>query len=75
MSALLVFNALLVLLGLGVARQIIPTRLFAGIVNLLHNTVGITTPTPRQVRMAVAIWITSVLIIVDALALLVAYVF
>ena len=71
----LVFNALMLLLGIGVARKIVPIKLLSGFITGLHYTVGISTPTPEQVRRAVLVWIASVVIIVDVLFGLLRWVF
>jgi len=65
----------LLLLAVAVASGRVSLRFFATFLDGLHNTIGITTPSPRQVRWVALAWIASVILIVDMLALLLAYVF
>ncbi len=65
----------MVLLGLAVSRGWVPTKLIGDLMHGLHGTIGITPPTPKQVRTAVLVWIASALAIVDALFLLMQYAF
>ena len=69
------FNALMLLLAVGVLKKLIPVKLLSGFITGLHYTVGISTPTPDQVRRAVLVWIVSVVIIVDTLFALLRWVF
>jgi hypothetical protein len=75
MYIVLFFNILLILLAAGVLTQVIPTRLFDPLIELLHGTVGISTPPPKSIRVAVVIWIAATLVIVDGMIYLMAYVF
>jgi hypothetical protein len=69
------FNVLMILLGVAVGGQILPIGFLQGLVNGLHLTMGISTPTPTQARWAIIVWIASILLIVDVLFLLFVYVF
>ena len=40
-----------------------PMKFLVAIIRYIHYTMGITTPRPEQERMAVAIWIVSLLVI------------
>ena len=70
MIGVVVFNVLMVLLGLGVASPVVPAKLLGDMLGYLHTTIGITTPAPEKVRVVVLIWVASVIIIVDGLLLL-----
>jgi hypothetical protein len=61
------FNALMVLLAIGVIAKLISVRFLTGFITALHYTIGISTPTQNQVRNAVIVWIVSVIVIVDVL--------
>ena len=50
MIRLLIFNALMIVLGAGIATQFVPTRLLAEPLRVLHITIGITTAPPEKVR-------------------------
>jgi len=67
------FNVLMVLLGLGVATPVLPTRLLSNLLRYLHAAIGITTPAPDKVRMVALIWIGSGIILVDGLLLLLVF--
>jgi hypothetical protein len=73
--SLIVLNILLPALAAAIGAGMVSLRLFGSLLDALHNTIGITTPTPRQVRWVAVVWIASTLIIVDGLALLLTYVF
>jgi hypothetical protein len=70
-----VFNAMLLLLAAAIAAGLLPLKLFGSLLNALHNTIGITTPTPRQVQWVAIVWLLSTLLIVDSLAILLKFVF
>jgi hypothetical protein len=70
MIGVVVFNVLMVLLGLGVASPVVPAKLLSDMLGYLHTMIGITTPAPDKVRMVVLIWVASMIIIVDGLLLL-----
>ena len=65
MAAIVLFHALMFLLGLGIVSRVVPTPLVSDMLGYLHKTIGITTPSPTQVRTVALIWIGSVVIIVD----------
>jgi hypothetical protein len=73
MSALAIFNAVMFLLIAAALAGAIPRRLYDGFLRGLHLTIGITTPTDQQLRRALAIWLISVLAIVDVLAAVIQY--
>nr|HWB98975.1 hypothetical protein [Bryobacteraceae bacterium] len=72
---IVLFSAGMLLLGGVVAAGWMPMGFLSSLVNDLHRTIGITTPTPKQVRIAILMWIVSMLIIVDGMFLLFRYVF
>jgi hypothetical protein len=47
----------------------LPMQTVGDIIGYLHKSIGITTPTPEQVRMAALIWIGSAMIGVDGILL------
>lgn len=75
MLLLIIFNAILLLLGLLVARNLVPLKFVAGLLHGLHGTIGISAPTPKQVRGAVLLWIVSLAVIGDVLWVMLQYVF
>ena len=72
---MLAFTALMALLAVAVGLQWLPTKIFDPLLEILHGTVGISTPPPRQVRIAVIVWIVSAVVIIDGMFLLFAYAF
>ena len=74
MVVILVFHALMLLLGLGIVSRAIPPKSVANMLGYLHNTIGITTPAPEQVRMVALIWIGSVIVIVDGFIFLLLFI-
>jgi hypothetical protein len=70
MIGVIAFNAVMVLLGLGVATRVVPVKLLSDMLGYLHTTIGITTPSPDKVRMVVLIWIASLILLVDGLLFL-----
>jgi hypothetical protein len=75
MQFVIAFNVVLLLLALGIARRVLPVTFLTSFITGLHYTIGISTPTPAQVRRAALIWIACVLIIVDVLYVLLLFVF
>jgi hypothetical protein len=65
MAAIVLFHALMFLLGLGILSRVVPSEVVGNLLGYLHKTIGITTPSPDQVRMVALIWTGSVVIIVD----------
>jgi len=75
MTGFLAFNAAMLAICGAVAVGLIPRRFYDGLMRGLHNTIGITTPTERQARWVLIVWIFCTLAIFDALAALLVYVF
>lgn len=75
MLILLTFNAFLIALGIGAALSRVPPKFVTAFLHGLHGTIGITAPTPNQVRWALVVWIASIAVIVDVLWLMMIYVF
>jgi hypothetical protein len=75
MTAFVAFNITMLAICAAVATGIVPYRLYNGLMRGLHNTIGITTPTERQLRWVLIVWIVSMTAIFDAMAALLVYVF
>ena len=73
MLGLSLFNLVMVLLCAAAVGRPIPPR-FNGFLRGLHKTIGISTPTDRQLRWVLVVWLLAVLAIVDGLAFLMAYI-
>ena len=65
MVAIVVFHVVMLLLGLGIGSRVVSTELVSNMLGYLHKTIGITTPSLKQVRTVALIWIGSTIIIVD----------
>jgi hypothetical protein len=74
-SALSIFNAVVFLVCILVIGGLVPKKWYDSLVRGLHATIGITTPTDRQVRAVLVVWLISMLAIVDTMAALLKYVF
>jgi hypothetical protein len=74
LNGLLIFNLAILLLAVATLAQVLPLRLYDGFLRGLHNTIGITTPTDRQLRWVLVVWLLSLAAIVDGMALLLQYV-
>ncbi len=70
MKLIALFHVLMFVLGLGILTRSVPAELVANLLGYLHKTIGITTPSPEQVRMIALIWIGSTIVIVDGSILL-----
>jgi hypothetical protein len=70
MIGIIVFHAVLLLVGLGIVSRFIPLETVSNALGYLHTTIGITTPPAGQVRMFALIWIGSTLVIADGCVLL-----
>lgn len=69
------FNLVLIALAFVVARGLLPIKFLSGLIEGFHATIGISPPTEKQLRWVVVAWIASLLIIVDMMLFLFAYVF
>jgi hypothetical protein len=73
MTGLLIFNAVMILLGVGIVGQIVPAALLGESLRVLHVTFGITTPPPEKVRTIALIWIGALTVLADGLLFLFVY--
>jgi hypothetical protein len=72
---IIAFNAILLLLGAGIVKGLVPIKFLRGLIDGLHATIGISTPTERQTRWVIAFWIAFLLVMVDGMLLLFRYAF
>ena len=75
MTWLTIFNIAFGAAAILAAAGRIPRQWYEGAMRGLHNTIGITTPTERQMRWTLVVWLLSAIVIVDAMALLLVYAF
>ena len=68
------FHVMMFALGLSIASRLVPLQRVSSALGYLHNSIGITTPAERQVRMVALIWIGSLVVIVDGCLLLLLFV-
>jgi hypothetical protein len=73
MIGLLIFNAVMILLGAGIASQVVPATLLGDSLRVLHVTFGITTPPPEKVRTIALIWIGALTLLADGLLFMLVY--
>jgi hypothetical protein len=73
-NGLLIFNLAIVILAAATLARVLPLRFYDSFLRGLHNTIGITTPTDRQLRWVLVVWLLSLAAIVDGMALLLLYV-
>lgn len=74
-TAFVVLHVLSFAIVASVAADKLPPKWYDPLLRGLHNTIGITTPTNRQLRWVLIAWILSTVVICDAMALLLIYVF
>jgi hypothetical protein len=74
MVAIVVFHVVMLLLGLGIGSRVVSTELVSNMLGYLHKTIGITTPSLKQVRTVALIWIGSTIIIVDGFLFLLVFI-
>ena len=70
MIAILVANTVLILMAVGIALGILPSKFFSGAIAVLHKTIGITLPAPDTERTVGVIWLASALLIGDGILFL-----
>ena len=75
MTGFVLFNIGTLAICAAVGAGLVPTKLYDGVMRGLHNTIGITTPSERQVRWVLIVWIVCMVAIFDAMAALLVYVF
>jgi hypothetical protein len=73
MVGLSLFNLVMLLLCAAALVSPIPPQLY-GFLRGLHKTIGISTPSDQQLRWVLVVWLLAMLVIVDGLALLMAYI-
>jgi hypothetical protein len=66
-------NVVMVLVALGIVSRVLPAKMFSGMIDVLHKTIGITLPTPDQERTVTVIWIASMIIIGDGILFLLVF--
>ena len=69
MLAILVFNAVMIVLAAGIASRIVPSSVYSGLLEALHVTVGITTPAPEKLWLFALLWIAIITLLTDGLVL------
>jgi hypothetical protein len=69
------FHVVSLALVAAAVADLFPAKLYDSLLRGLHNTIGITTPTQRQLRWVLIVWVLSAVVIFDAMALLLVYVF
>jgi hypothetical protein len=65
MAGIVAFHVVMLLLVAGVATRALPTQRVSTVLGYFHKSIGITTPSPGQVRLAALIWIASIIFMVD----------
>ena len=65
MVGLILFHILMLALGVAVASRLVAPQRLASLLGYLHKSIGISTPTPNQVRVVALIWIACLDVIVD----------
>ena len=75
MSGVLKLNIAILIVCAAILAGLFPMRLYGGMLRGLHNTIGITTPSDRQLRWVLIVWIVSAVVIFDTMAALLIYVF
>jgi hypothetical protein len=74
MVAIVVFHVVMLLLGLVIGSRVVSTDLVSNMLGYLHKTIGITTPSLKQVRTVALIWIGAAIIIVDGFLFLLVFI-
>jgi len=67
MTGIVVFNVVMVVLGVVVGTGVVSTNRLSDILGWLHSIIGITPPAPKQARVYSLIWVASMIVIVDGL--------
>jgi hypothetical protein len=75
MVTLIIFNLVLLAMAVAVMTRMLPTGFLGSLIDGLHKSIGITAPTPNQIRWVVVVWLVSMVVIVDMMLFLFAYVF
>ncbi len=73
MIGVLAMNVVMVLLALGIASGVVPAKIFGGMVDVLHKTIGITMPSREKERTVAVIWIASMIVIGDGMLFLLVF--
>ena len=73
MIGIVAINVVMVLLALGIASGVVPAKIFGGMVDVLHKTIGITMPSREKERTVSVIWIVSMIVIGDGMLFLLVF--
>src|SRR6266849_423201 len=73
MIGVIAINVVMVLLALGIASGVVPAKIFGGMVDVLHKTIGITMPSREKERTVAVIWIVSMIVIGDGMLFLLVF--
>ena len=73
MIGVIAINVVMFLLALGIVSRVLPAKMFSGMIDVLHKTIGITLPTPDQERTVAVIWIASMIVIGDGILFLLVF--
>jgi hypothetical protein len=65
MVGLIAFHILMLALGLVVGSRLVAPERVASLLGYVHKSIGISTPTPDQVRVVALIWIGCLVVVVD----------
>jgi hypothetical protein len=65
MLGIAVFHILMLLLGLSIVSGVASPQRVSNTLGYLHKSIGITTPSPQQVRLVALVWMGSIVVIVD----------
>jgi hypothetical protein len=73
MTGIVIFNVLMIALGVAVGTGLVPASRISGMLGWLHAIIGITPPAPEKARLFALVWIGSMVVIVDGLLLLLVF--
>jgi hypothetical protein len=74
MVGIVLFHIAMLLLGLGILVRLVPESLVGNALGYVHNAIGITTPSEKQVRLVALIWLGSVIVLVDGCLFLLVFI-
>ncbi|MGB9233524.1 MAG: hypothetical protein WCC04_03860 [Terriglobales bacterium] len=73
MTGIVIFNVLMIAIGVAVGTGVVSASRISGILGWLHSIIGITPPAPEKAVLFALVWIGSMIVIVDGLLLLLVF--
>ncbi|MGA9529379.1 MAG: hypothetical protein WBS24_14785 [Terriglobales bacterium] len=73
MTGVVIFNVATIALAVAVGAGLVPAGRLSSMLEWLHAIIGITPPAPSQTRIYAAVWVATIIILVDGFLFLLVF--